>query len=101
MRINLLSHTKAALDGAPSIAPEDRAETVDNVARQILADLLAEAADYVTRTEEPLVVELETEKAAAEGVDLSTRYMRILGLYAAAYFSDGYLSLVQSFDLPM
>ena len=102
MRINVLSHTKAALNDAPNILDEERAETMASVARCILADLTAEVPDYVTRSEEEaFVVELETEKAAAVQLDICMYYMRILGLYTAAYYSDGYLGLSQSFDLQM
>ena len=102
MRINILSHTKAALNEAPSILEEERAETMASVARCILADLAAEVPDYVSRSsDEEFVVELETEKAAADHVDVCMHYMRVLGLYTAAYYSDGYLGLSQSFDLQM
>ena len=102
MRVNILSHTKAALNGAPSISNEDRAETMVSVARCILADLIAEVPDYVTRSEdEEYVVELEMKKAAADQVDICLHYMRVLGLYTAAYYSDGFLGLSQSFDLQM
>ena len=102
MRINVLSHTKAALSGTPNIAEEERAETTVSVARCIMAELTAEVPDYVTRSEEEaFVVELETEKAAADHVDICLHYMRVLGLYTACYYSDGYLGLSQSFDLQM
>lgn len=99
MRINVLSHAKAALHGTSNISEEERAETTAAVARWILADLAAEVPDYVTRSEEEFVVELETEKAAQDQVDICMQYMRILGLYTAAYYSDGFLGLSQSFDL--
>ena len=47
------------------------------------------------------MVELETEKAAADEVDINLQYMRILGLYTAAYWSDGFLGLTQSFSLEL
>ena len=46
-------------------------------------------------------MELETEKAAADGVDICLQYMRMLGLYTAAYWSDGFLGLTQSFNLEL
>ena len=100
MRINVLSHTKAALSDTPNIPEEDRAETVASVARCVMAELTAEVPDYVTRSEdESFVVELETEKAAADHVDICLHYMRVLGLYTACYYSDGYLGLKDSFHL--
>ena len=102
MRINVLSHTKAALNDSPNVAEEERAEKTAAVARWILADLTAEVPDYITRSEdEEFVVELEMEKAAADHVDICLHYMRVLGLYTAAYYSDGFLGLSQSFDLQM
>lgn len=101
MRINVLSHTKAALNGAPSIAVEDRAETAASVAKCVLAELNAQVPDYVTPSEEAFVVELETEKAAAAQVDICLHYMRILGVYTAAYYSDGYLELCTGFHLDL
>ena len=100
MRINVLSHTKAALNESANIEPEEKAEKLAQVARQILADLAAEVPDYVTRDEnEEFVVELELEKAAADGVDICLHYMRVLALYTACFWSDGFLGLSQSFDL--
>lgn len=102
MRINVLSHTKAALNGAPSIAEEDRAETAVSVARCILAELAAEVPDYVTASEdEAFVVELETERASADQVDICLHYMRILGVYTSAYYSDGFLELCTGFHLDL
>ena len=102
MRINVLSHTKLALSGTPNIAEEDREKKLAITARWILADLTEGFPDYVTRSEDgEFVVELETEKAAAGGVDICLQYMRILGLYAAAYCSDGFLGLTQSFNLEL
>lgn len=102
MRINVLSHTKAVLNDAPNIQEEDRAAAVTSVARCVLAELAAEVPQYVTRSEDgEFVVELELQKAAADSVDLSLYYMRILGLYAAAYCSDGYLGLCDSFHLEL
>lgn len=102
MRINVLSHTKAALNDTPNILAEEKAQTMSMVARCILADLAAEFPGYVTPSEdEAFVAELELEKAAADQVDIRLHYMRILGLYTAAYYSDGYLGLTQSFDLQM
>ena len=51
--------------------------------------------------DEEFVVELETEKAAAGGVNICLQYMRILGLYTAAFWSDGFLGLTQSFNLEL
>ncbi len=100
MRINVFTHAKAALIGTPNISDEEREEKLAVVAKCILADLSREFADYVTLAEEePFVVELELEKAAADQVDICLHYMRMLGLYTAAYFSDGYLGLTQSFNL--
>lgn len=102
MRINVLSHTKAALSDTPNVQGEGREEKLTAVARWILADLTAEFPNYVTRSErEEFVVELETEKASADRVDICLQYMRVLGLYTAAYYSDGYLGLTQSFDLQL
>ena len=102
MRINILSHTKLALNDTPNIAEEDREKKLAITARWVLADLTEGFPDYVTRSEsEEFVVELETEKAAAGGVDICLQYMRILGLYAAAYYSDGFLGLTQSFNLEL
>ena len=102
MRINVLSHTKAALSGTANIAEENREEKLAITARWILADLTAGFPDYVTPSgDEEFVVELETEKAAAGGVDICLQYMRILGLYTAAFWSDGFLGLTQSFNLEL
>ena len=102
MRVNVLSHTKAALIDSPNIQEVDRAETLTAVARWILADLTAEVPEYITRSEdEEFVLELETEKAAADRVDICMHYMRTLGLYTAAYYSDGFLGLTQNFNLQM
>ena len=102
MRINVLSHTKAALNDAPNILDEELAETLASVARCVIAELTAEVPDYVTRSEdEEFIVELEIEKAAADQVDLSLYYMRVLGLYTACYYSDGYLNLRAGFHLEL
>ena len=102
MRINVLSHTKLALNGTPNIAEEDREKKLSITARWVLADLTEGFPDYVTRSEsEEFVVELETEKAAANGLDICLQYMRILGLYTSAYCSDGFLGLTQSFNLEL
>lgn len=102
MRINILSHTKAALNDAPNIPPEERGEVLTSVARCVLAELTGEVPDYVTRSaDEEFVVELELEKAAADRLDLSLYYMRILALYTACYYSDGYLELRSSFHLEL
>ena len=102
MRINVLSHVKAALNGTTNIAEEDREKKLAITARWILADLTAGFPDYVTPSpEEEFVVELETEKASADRVDINLQYMRILGLYTAAYWSDGFLGLTQSFNLEL
>ena len=102
MRINVLSHTKAALSGTANIPEEDREKKLAVTARWILADLTAGFPDYVTRSEDgEFMVELETEKAAADEVDINLQYMRILGLYTAAYWSDGFLGLTQSFSLEL
>ena len=102
MRINVLSHTKLALSGTPNIAEEDREKKLAITAKWILADLTGGFPEYVTPSgEEAFVVELETEKASADGVDINQQYMRILGLYTAAYWSDGFLGLTQSFNLEL
>ena len=102
MRINVLSHTKSVLNDAPNIPEEERAETLASVARCVMAELADEVPDYVTPSkDEPFVVELETEKAAADRVDICLYSMRVLGLYTACYYSDGYLGLRASFHLEL